>query len=95
MMLVKCHQKSFSGRLADHVSGNVCQVVVFVIRLMVSPHDKDNLEPLGSQSSQRLVLAVTFSPLIEYFFAHSDRFRELKENQYMAWRRCLLQANRN
>src|SRR5438034_11507233 len=31
---------------------------------MVSPHHENNLEPLRSQSSQRLMLAVTFSPLI-------------------------------
>src|SRR5262245_20687811 len=30
---------------------------------MVSPHHKDNLEPLGSQGAQRLVMAVALVPL--------------------------------
>src|SRR6266542_1416933 len=30
---------------------------------MVSPHHKDNLEPLGPQGAQRLVMAMTFIPL--------------------------------
>src|SRR3954469_103372 len=30
---------------------------------MVTPHDKDNLEPLGSQGAQRLGMVVAFVPL--------------------------------
>ena len=30
------------------------QVEIFIVRLLVSPHHKDNLEPLGPQSPQRL-----------------------------------------
>src|SRR5438874_12891279 len=55
---------NFLCRLAHHLPGDVSQVVILVIRFMVSPHHENNLEPLRSQSSQRLMLAVTFSPLI-------------------------------
>ena len=43
----------FSRRLAHLLSSNVGQVVVFIIRLMISPHYKNNLKPLRSQSSER------------------------------------------
>src|SRR5687767_12960832 len=54
----------FSCRLAHPLSSNVGQVVVFIVRLMVSPHDKNNLKPLRSQSSERSVMTVSFSPLV-------------------------------
>src|SRR5918996_1572034 len=47
-----------------YLPGDVGQVVILVVRFMVSPHHKNNLEPLRSQSSERFMLAVTFSPLI-------------------------------
>src|SRR5215469_6023149 len=50
--------------LGHFLSGDVGQVIVFVIRLMIAPHHKDNLEPLGSQSPQRSMVTMSFSPLV-------------------------------
>ena len=35
---------------------------------MVSPHHKNNLKPLGSQSSERSGMTVSFSPLVPIIF---------------------------
>ena len=40
----------FSGRLAHFLSSDVGQVVILVVRFVISPHHKDNLEPLCAQS---------------------------------------------
>lgn len=40
----------FSYGLAHSLSGDIGQVNVFIVRFMVSPHHKDNLEPLCAQS---------------------------------------------
>ena len=64
MKLVKpFFKKNLSRRLTHLVTSDVGQVVVFIVRFMVSPHDKDNLEPLGPQGAQRLVMAMAFIPL--------------------------------
>ena len=63
MKLVKPFLKNISRRLTHLLTSDVGQVVVFIVRLMVAPHDKDNLEPLGPQGTQRLVMAMTFIPL--------------------------------
>jgi hypothetical protein len=47
----------FSGRLAHFLPCDVGQVVVFIIRFVVSPYDKKDLQPLRSQSSERRVMA--------------------------------------
>ena len=67
MTLVKspCY---FLCRLAHPLSSHVGQVIVFVVRLMVFPHYKNNLEPLGSQSSERSGMTVSFSPLVPIVF---------------------------
>src|SRR5713226_2913596 len=62
MTLVK--PPAFLSRLAHPLTGNVRQVIVFIVRFTISPHDKDNLEPLCSQSPERLMMVVSFSPLI-------------------------------
>src|SRR5215510_4248338 len=36
---------------------------IFIVRFMVSPHHKNNLEPLGPQSPQRFAMGMTFSLL--------------------------------
>ena len=41
---------------------------VFIVGLMISPHDKNNLEPLRSQSSKGLRMAVPFAPLVAIVF---------------------------
>src|SRR5574341_578563 len=64
MSLVKSAIDFFSCRLAHLLSGDVCQVVVLVIRAMVSPHHKDNLQPLGSQCPKRLGMAMPLGPLV-------------------------------
>ena len=53
----------FSRCLAHLLSSNVGQVVIFIIRLMISPHYKNNLKPLRSQSSKRSRMTVPFSAL--------------------------------
>src|SRR5918996_932757 len=53
-----------SGRLSHPLAGDVGQVVIFVIRFVVLPHDKDNLEPFCSQGSKSTVMGVSFSPLV-------------------------------
>jgi hypothetical protein len=63
MRVVKCPQ-FFSRRLAHFLSGDIRQVNVFIVRFMISPHHKDNLEPLCAQSPQCLMMAVSFGPLI-------------------------------
>src|SRR5207253_6209247 len=55
--------KNLSRRLTHLLTGDIGQVVVFIVRFMVSPHHKDNLEPLGSQGTQRLVMAMAVIPL--------------------------------
>src|SRR5262245_2443815 len=54
----------FSRRLAHLLSSNVGQVIVFIIRLMISPHYKNNLKPLRSKSSERSRMTVPFSALL-------------------------------
>src|SRR5436305_6375922 len=63
MKLVKNFLKNLSRRLTHLLTSDVGQVVVFIVRFMVSPHHKDNLEPLGTQGTQRLVMAVAVIPL--------------------------------
>src|ERR1700741_16553 len=58
----------FSGCLAHLLSSDVSQVEVFIVGLMISPHDKNNLEPLRSQSSKGLRMAVPFAPLVAIVF---------------------------
>jgi hypothetical protein len=50
--------------LTHLLKSDVCQVEFFIIRFMVSPHHKDNLKPLGSQSAQCLGVAMPLSPLL-------------------------------
>lgn len=64
MTLVKSSVDLFSRRLAHPLSCDVGQVVVFIVRFMVSPHHENNLQPLRSKSPKRLRMAVSFSPLI-------------------------------
>src|ERR671924_1363608 len=54
--------------LAHLLSCDIRQVIVLIVRLMISPHDKNNLQPLGAQSSKRLVMSMSFSPLIAIVF---------------------------
>ena len=58
----------FSGCLAHLLSSDVSQVVVFIVGFMISPHHKNNLKPLGSQSSKGLRMAVSFAPLVAIIF---------------------------
>src|SRR5262249_33200271 len=46
MTLVKSPSLFFSCCLAHPLSSNIGQVVVFIIRFMISPHYKNNLKPL-------------------------------------------------
>src|SRR5215510_3444696 len=64
MTLVKSPSLFFSCCLAHPLSSNIGQVVVFIIRFMISPHYKNNLKPLRSQSSKRLRMTVSFSTLL-------------------------------
>ena len=54
----------FSRRLAQFLSCNVGQVMGFVIRFMISPHHKNNLQPLRSQSPKCLRMAMSSGPLV-------------------------------
>jgi len=64
MTLVKSSVYLFSRRLAHPLPCDVRQVVVFIVRFMVSPHNENNLQPLRPQSPKRLGMAMSFSPLI-------------------------------
>src|ERR1043166_4210283 len=64
MMLVKSFPEIFSGGLSHRLSGDIRQVIIFVVRLMVSPHRENNLEPFCSERSNCLMGTVTFSSLI-------------------------------
>src|SRR5918995_829336 len=55
---------SFSRRLAHFLSCNVGQVMGFIIRFMISPHHKNNFQPLRSQSSKCLGMAMSSSALV-------------------------------
>ena len=50
--------------LAQFLSCNVGQVMGFVIRFMISPHHKNNFQPLRSQSPKCLGMAVSSGPLV-------------------------------
>ena len=63
MKLVNPFFKNISCRLTHLLTGDVSQVEIFIVRFMVSPHHKNNLEPLSPQSAQRLVMAMAFIPL--------------------------------
>ena len=54
----------FSRRLAHSLSGDVGQVVILIIRFMVFPEHKNNFQPLSSQSSNRLVVGMSFRALL-------------------------------
>src|SRR5262249_21843906 len=54
----------FSRRLAHSLSGDVGQVVVFIIRFVVFPEDKNNFQPLSSQSSNRSVVGMSLRALL-------------------------------
>jgi hypothetical protein len=63
---------------------------------MVSPHHKNNLEPLGPQGPQLFSMSMTFSLLFSVVkLGPLTCLSEPKENQYIVWRRCLLQVKRN
>ena len=63
MSPVKPH-RLFSRCLARFLSCNVGQVMGFVIRFMISPHHKNNFQPLRSQSPKCLGMAVSSGPLV-------------------------------
>src|SRR5439155_6981405 len=63
MKLVKNFLQKLSRRLTHLLTSDVGQVVIFIVRFMVSPHHKDNLEPLGPQGTQRVVMAMAVVPL--------------------------------
>src|SRR5262245_2880872 len=56
--------KFFSDSLTYPLSSHVRQVVIFIVTLMVSPHHKNDLEPLCSEGSERLMMVMAFSSLI-------------------------------
>src|SRR5437867_2223318 len=68
MRVVKPSILFSSGCLAHLLTSDVSQVVVFVVRFMISPHDKNYLQPLCSQSSECFGMAVSFSPLVTIVF---------------------------
>ncbi len=43
-------------------------MVVLIVRFMVSPHHKNDLEPLRSQSPERLSMRVSLRPLVPIIF---------------------------
>src|ERR671919_2434048 len=53
-----------SGCLAHFLSSDICQVVILIIRFMVSPHHKDDFKPLCSQSSKGLGMTMPLGTLI-------------------------------
>jgi hypothetical protein len=53
MTFVKSPFLFFSRPLANCLSGDVRQMVIFVVRLMISPHDKNNLQPTFDSDFQR------------------------------------------
>src|SRR5512141_874601 len=57
------YQKFYSRRLTHFLKSDVGEVEFFIVRFMVAPHDKDNLEPLGAQGAQRLRMVMAFIPL--------------------------------
>ena len=77
-------EKIISCRLTHLLKSDVGQVELFIVRLMVTPHHKDNLEPLGPQGAQRLRMVVALVPLAAVAsLAHSLLLSEIKENQYI------------
>ena len=68
MRLVKSPIYFFSCRLAHRLSSDVRQVIVLIVRLMISPHDKNNLQPLRCQSPKRLGMTMSFRPLVAIVF---------------------------
>src|SRR5262249_31192019 len=82
MTLVKSPSLFFSCCLAHPLSSNIGQVVVFIIRFMISPHYKNNLKPLRSQSSKRLRMTVPFSTLLPIELdRQSTSLEKLKQKQ--------------
>jgi hypothetical protein len=51
-------------RPGGSLSRNVRQVVVFIVRFMVFPHHKDNLQPFRGQSAQGFIMGVPLRPLV-------------------------------
>ena len=68
MRLVKSPVYFFSCRLAHHLTGDVRQVIVLIVRLIVSPHDENNFQPLRCQSPKRLGMMMSFRPLAAIVF---------------------------
>ena len=64
MRLVKSPVYFFSCRLAHRLTGDVRQVIVLIVRLIVSPHDENNFQPLRCQSPKRLGMMMSFRPLV-------------------------------
>src|SRR5918999_3483283 len=67
----------FSCRLAHSLSGDVSQVVVLIVRFMVFPEHKDNLQPFCSERSKRLWVRVSSRAVLSIVrlspFALSER----------------------
>ena len=68
MRLVKSLVYFFSCRLAYRLTGDVRQVIVLIVRLIVSPHDENNFQPLRCQSPKRLGMMMSFCPLVAIVF---------------------------
>src|SRR5438105_14996499 len=49
--------------LTKMLFGHVCQVVLFLVRSVMSPHDKDDLGSLRAQRAQGPMVAVATAPL--------------------------------
>ena len=57
-----------SCRLAYRLTGDVRQMIVLIVRFMISPHHKDNFEPLRCQSPKRLGMMMSLRPLVAIVF---------------------------
>src|SRR5882724_8438167 len=68
MRVVKPYVLFSSGCVAHLLTSDVTQMVVFVVRFMISPHDKNNLQPLCSQSSECFMMAVSLRSLVAIIF---------------------------
>lgn len=58
----------FLRLLADCLSRDIGEVIVFIVRFMITPHDKKNLQPLRCQSPKRLGMTMSFRPLVAVIF---------------------------
>ena len=70
-----------SGSLVHRLTCDIGQMMLFVIRRLISPHDEDDLQPLGAEGAQGLLMGVALATLLTVIGRRPCAIAQGKEGQ--------------